>query len=193
MMQWKLLELEFCMVSSPAVNPLIYLCNKRDIVTLCMTARIVMATGSPMVNGDVPHAASPPGTLEETLQLMNNLIQENRDLKGENQGRKLSRGAEKIINAILKKKCYLVLEALRQTNLSMKERFEGLSAWREKQQEERNFLESKLADARKHIETLTLQNQELSRKTGKDGNAAAGGSMVRPKPFPSVCTKAHRS
>lgn len=51
-----------------------------------MMVRIVMATGSPMVNGDVPHAASPPGTLEETLQLMNILIQENRDLKGENQG-----------------------------------------------------------------------------------------------------------
>lgn len=35
------------------------------------------------MNGDVPHAASPPGTLEETLELMNILIQENRDLKGE--------------------------------------------------------------------------------------------------------------
>lgn len=82
----------------------------------------------------------------------------------------------------LKKLVYLVLEALRQTNLSMKERFEGLSAWREKQHEERHFLESKLDDARKHIETLTLQNQELSRKTGKDGKVAAGGSMVRIKP-----------
>lgn len=61
----------------------------------------------------------------------------------------------------------------------MKERFEGLTAWREKQQAERNFLESKLDDARKHIEMLTLQNQELSRKTAKDGKAAAGGSMVR--------------
>lgn len=109
-----------------------------------------MATESPMMNGDVPPAVSPPGTLEETLQVMNNLIQENRDLK----------------------------EALRQTNLSMKERFEGLSAWREKQHEERHFLQSKLDDARKHIETLTLQNQELSRKTGKDGKAAAGGSMA---------------
>lgn len=65
----------------------------------------------------------------------------------------------------------------------MKERFEGLSAWREKQQEERNFLESKLDDARKHIETLTLQNQELSRKTGKDGKTAAGDSTVRFKSF----------
>lgn len=150
--------------------------------------RIVMATGSPIMNGDVPHAASPPGTLEETLQLMNILIQENRDLKGENQksfgsvrclSNKRSRVTEKIVRTFLfsKKYIFLVLEALRQTNLSMKERFEGLTAWREKQQEERNFLESKLEDARKHIEMLTLQNQELSRKLS--GKAAAGGSMVR--------------
>lgn len=61
----------------------------------------------------------------------------------------------------------------------MKERFEGLSAWREKQQEERNFLESKLKEARNHIEALTLQNQELSGKTGDEGKSVAGGSMVR--------------
>lgn len=61
----------------------------------------------------------------------------------------------------------------------MKERFEGLSAWREKQQEERNFLESKLEEARNHIEALTLQNKELSRKTGEEGKSVAGGSAVR--------------
>lgn len=80
----------------------------------------------------------------------------------------------------------------------MKERFEGLTAWREKQQEERNFLESKLDDARKHIEMLTLQNQELSRKLAKDG--MAGGSMVRLNSpdrlcFPSISfgAKTHKS
>lgn len=74
---------------------------------------------------------------------------------------------------------HLCSEALRQTNLTMKERFEGLSAWREKQQEERNFLESKLEEARNHIEALTLQNQEMSGKTGEEGKSVAGGSMVR--------------
>lgn len=59
----------------------------------------------------------------------------------------------------------------------MKERFEGLSAWRQKQQEERNFLESKLEEARNHIEALTLQNQELSGKTGEEGKSVSGGSM----------------
>lgn len=36
-----------------------------------------------MMNGDISHSPSQPGTLEETLQQMNKLIQENRDLKGE--------------------------------------------------------------------------------------------------------------
>lgn len=42
----------------------------------------IMATGGPIMNGDIPRSPSQPGTLEETLQQMNILIQENRDLKG---------------------------------------------------------------------------------------------------------------
>lgn len=41
-----------------------------------------MATEGPVMNGDVSHSPSHPGTLEETLQQMNILIQENRELKG---------------------------------------------------------------------------------------------------------------
>lgn len=81
-----------------------------------------MATESPMMNGDVPPAVSPPGPLEETLQVMNNLIQENRDLKGENRGSfgrlrclssKLWRGAEKKIDIIdiFKKSCLSCLRS----------------------------------------------------------------------------------
>lgn len=63
----------------------------------------------------------------------------------------------------------------------MKERFEGLAVWREKQKEERDFLESRLEEARICMEALTRQNQELSGKTGEDGNpgGAAGGLRVR--------------
>lgn len=63
----------------------------------------------------------------------------------------------------------------------MKERFEGLSAWREKQQEERDFLESRLKEARLRMEALTCQNQELGGEAGQDGNpgGAAGGLQVR--------------
>lgn len=63
----------------------------------------------------------------------------------------------------------------------MKERFEGLSAWREKQKEERDFLESRLEEARGRMEALTLQNQELSRgleDTGKTGGTV-GGMQVK--------------
>lgn len=77
--------------------------------------------------------------------------------------------------------CVSHSEALRQTNLTMKERFEGLTLWREKQREERNFLESRLDEARVRMEALTLQNQELSRRIGEEGKpgGAMGGVLVR--------------
>ncbi|KAK5849108.1 hypothetical protein PBY51_008776 [Eleginops maclovinus] len=105
-----------------------------------------MASEGPVMNGDISRSHSECGTLEETLQQMNILIQENRDLK----------------------------EALRQTNLTMKERFEGLSAWREKQREERDFLECKLEEARGRMEALTAQNQELNKKKGEEGGTGGG-------------------
>ena len=43
----------------------------------------IMASGGPVMNGDISRSPSQAGTLEETLQQMNILIQENRDLKGE--------------------------------------------------------------------------------------------------------------
>ncbi|XP_029016266.1 optineurin isoform X2 [Betta splendens] len=104
-----------------------------------------MASGGPILNGDISRQ---PGTLEETLQQMNKLIQENRDLK----------------------------EALRQTNMTMKERFEGLSVWKEKQGEERQFLEIRLEEARRNIDLLTLQNQELRKKMEVGGQ---GGGTPR--------------
>uniref|UniRef100_A0A3Q1CX56 Optineurin n=1 Tax=Amphiprion ocellaris TaxID=80972 RepID=A0A3Q1CX56_AMPOC len=105
-----------------------------------------MASGGPMMNGDISRSPNQSGTLEETLQQMNILIQENRDLK----------------------------EALRQTNLTMKERFEGLSVWREKQKQERDFLEGRLEEARGRMETLSLQNQELSKRL--EESERAGGA-----------------
>ncbi|MED6284635.1 hypothetical protein CHARACLAT_021010 [Characodon lateralis] len=105
----------------------------------------IMASGGPMMNGDLSRSPGQSGTLEETVQQMNILIQENRDLK----------------------------EALRQTNLTMKERFEGLSLWKEKQRQERDFLENRLQEARRCMETLTLQNQELTKKLEAGG--ASGG------------------
>ncbi|XP_037551931.1 optineurin [Nematolebias whitei] len=105
-----------------------------------------MASGGPMMNGDISRSRSQSGALEETIKQMNILIQENRDLK----------------------------EALRQTNLTMKERFEGLTAWREKQRQERDFLEGRLEEARSRMEALTLENQELSKKLEAAGGDATG-------------------
>lgn len=56
----------------------------------------------------------------------------------------------------------------------MKERFEGLTAWKEKQRQEKDFLEKRLEEARRCIETLTVQNQELSKRP-----EAGGGAQVR--------------
>uniref|UniRef100_A0A1A7YY00 Optineurin n=1 Tax=Iconisemion striatum TaxID=60296 RepID=A0A1A7YY00_9TELE len=95
-----------------------------------------MASGGPMMNGDISRSPGQSGTLEETMLQMNKLIQENRDLK----------------------------EALRHTNLMMKERFKGLTTWREKQHQERDFLESRLGEARSCMEMLALEKQELSKK-----------------------------
>lgn len=103
-----------------------------------------MASEGPVMNGDISRSPGQTAALEDTLQQMNILIQENRDLK----------------------------EALRQTNVTMKERFEGLAAWKEKQKEEKDFLESKLTQAKVRIESLTKENQDLRKKLETQGGEA---------------------
>lgn len=55
-------------------------------------------------------------------------------------------------------------EALKQTNLTMKERFEGLSAWKEKQKEDREFLEKRLDEARAGLSAVDAENETLKKK-----------------------------
>ncbi|XP_033882870.3 optineurin-like isoform X2 [Acipenser ruthenus] len=86
--------------------------------------------------GGLAHGAPLRSTLEETLQQMNILIKENSDLK----------------------------EALKHTNTSMKERFEDLASWKEKQKEERDFLEDKLQEAKGRVAALTKRNEEQRKK-----------------------------
>ncbi|KAM8885062.1 optineurin isoform 1-T3 [Synchiropus picturatus] len=112
-----------------------------------------MSSGAPVMNGDVARPPTQTGTLEDTLLMMNNLIRENRDLK----------------------------VALRDSNQTMKERFDDLSAWRNKQLEERNFLESRLDEARVRIETLTLDNKEMKDKL-EESERVAGANANRPRP-----------
>nr|XP_055046511.1 optineurin [Misgurnus anguillicaudatus] len=102
-----------------------------------------MASGSSMMNGDISHPLGGPGpgtgnlaSLEETIQQMNTLIKENRELK----------------------------EALKQTNVSMKERFEGLSTWKEKQKEEKDFLEKRLGEAKARLTAADAENETLKKR-----------------------------
>lgn len=65
-------------------------------------------------------------------------------------------------------------EPLHQSNLSMKEHFEDLSAWKEQQREQRVFLETKLEEARVHIEELKLEKQKMGgglEEVGRVGGA----------------------
>ncbi|KAM3832468.1 optineurin isoform 2-T2 [Vipera latastei] len=75
-------------------------------------------------------------SVEEMVQQMKELITENNELK----------------------------EAMRQRNQAMKDRFEELSAWKEKLKEEREFYESKFKDARQCLAVKCLENESLHQK-----------------------------
>ncbi|XP_058046862.1 optineurin isoform X1 [Ahaetulla prasina] len=72
-------------------------------------------------------------SVEEMVQQMKELITENNELK----------------------------EAMRQRNQAMKDRFEELSAWKEKLKEEREFYESKFKEARQCLAAKCLENESL--------------------------------
>lgn len=46
----------------------------------------------------------------------------------------------------------------------MKERFEGLSAWKEKQKEERDFLEQRLEEAKTRLNTMDSEKEALKKR-----------------------------
>uniref|UniRef100_A0A8C8RVJ6 Optineurin n=1 Tax=Pelusios castaneus TaxID=367368 RepID=A0A8C8RVJ6_9SAUR len=87
--------------------------------------------------GNGPHnmASSTLGTYtpEEMVQQMKELITENNELK----------------------------EAMKVHNQAMKDRYEELSVWREKQKEEREFYESKFKEAKHCLEAKCFENEEL--------------------------------
>ncbi|XP_034277987.2 optineurin isoform X2 [Pantherophis guttatus] len=75
-------------------------------------------------------------SVEEMVQQMKELITENNELK----------------------------EAMRQRNQAMKDRFEELSAWKEKLKDEREFYESKFKEARQCLAAKCLENESLHQK-----------------------------
>ncbi|XP_039213477.1 optineurin isoform X2 [Crotalus tigris] len=100
-------------------------------------------------------------SVEEMVQQMKELITENNELK----------------------------EAMRQRNQAMKDRFEELSAWKEKLKEEREFYESKFKDARQCLAAKCLENESLHQKLqslGEKGErgtqeGAAEGALKQPQ------------
>ncbi|XP_030423710.1 optineurin isoform X4 [Gopherus evgoodei] len=90
--------------------------------------------------GNGPHSLASPmlGTFtpEEMVQQMKELITENNELK----------------------------EAMKIHNQAMKDRYEELSIWREKQKEEREFYESKFKEAKHYLQAKCLENEELQKQ-----------------------------
>ncbi|XP_062437049.1 optineurin isoform X2 [Rhea pennata] len=75
-------------------------------------------------------------TPEEMVQQMKELITENNELK----------------------------EAMKLHNQAMKDRYEELSIWREKQKEEREFYESKFKEAKQCLVAKCIENEELQKQ-----------------------------
>ncbi|EMP38849.1 Optineurin, partial [Chelonia mydas] len=102
------------------------------------------------LKGNGPHNLASPTlgtyTPEEMVQQMKELITENNELK----------------------------EAMKIHNQAMKDRYEELSVWREKQKEEREFYESKFKEAKHYLQVKCLENEELQKQLQslkeKEGN-----------------------
>lgn len=61
----------------------------------------------------------------------------------------------------------------------MKERFEGLSAWKEKQKEERGFLEKRLNEAKQRVQTVDRENELLKKRVQELEKQHSGTEEVR--------------
>ncbi|XP_072097681.1 optineurin [Mobula birostris] len=101
------------------------------------------------VNGTVningPHSLD-SCTPEETLRVMEELIKENNELK----------------------------EAIKQTNHAMKERYEELATWREKQKVERECILQKFEEAKQKLTTLTEENEALRKSQVENADSSQG-------------------
>nr|XP_048692535.1 optineurin isoform X4 [Caretta caretta] len=103
--------------------------------------------------GNGPHNLASPTlgtyTPEEMVQQMKELITENNELK----------------------------EAMKIHNQAMKDRYEELSVWREKQKEEREFYESKFKEAKHYLQVKCLENEELQKQLQSLKEKEVGSEM----------------
>ncbi|NXP89939.1 OPTN protein, partial [Passerina amoena] len=89
-------------------------------------------------------------TPEEMVQQMKELITENNELK----------------------------EAMKLHNQAMKERYEELSTWREKQKEEREFYELKFKEAKQCLQAKCIENEQLQQQLQSLKEREEGAEMV---------------
>ncbi|NXH35947.1 OPTN protein, partial [Myiagra hebetior] len=89
-------------------------------------------------------------TPEEMLQQMKELITENNELK----------------------------EAMKLHNQAMKDRYEELSSWREKQKEEREFYELKFKEAKQCLQAKCIENEQLQQQLQSLKEREEGAEMV---------------
>ncbi|NXA01643.1 OPTN protein, partial [Nesospiza acunhae] len=89
-------------------------------------------------------------TPEEMVQQMKELITENNELK----------------------------EAMKLHNQAMKDRYEELSTWREKQKEEREFYELKFKEAKQCLQAKCLENEQLQQQLQSLKEREEGAEMV---------------
>nr|XP_060634216.1 optineurin-like isoform X1 [Anolis sagrei ordinatus] len=105
---------------------------------------------------NVPPPVNGATTVDEMVQQMKELITENNELK----------------------------EAVRQHNQAMKDRFENLSAWKEKLKEEREFYEIKFKEARQCLANKCVENETLKKQLQafeEKGEDLTDGSTVSKK------------
>ncbi|XP_078275579.1 optineurin isoform X1 [Rhinoraja longicauda] len=99
--------------------------------------------------GNGPHSLD-AYTPEETLKQMEELIKENNELK----------------------------EAIKQTNHAMKERYEELATWREKQREERDYIQKKFEEAKSKLIALTAENEALKKMQPQNTQGMSKGDLL---------------
>ncbi|XP_027757242.1 optineurin isoform X2 [Empidonax traillii] len=123
-----------------------------------------------MENGVDSRAAPALGTYspEEMLQQMKELITENNELK----------------------------EAMKLHNQAMKDRYEELSIWREKQKEEREFYESKFKEAKQCLQAKCAENEQLQQQLqslkGREEGAEMEGCVALEKEVRNLKSQVQR-
>ncbi|XP_032896085.1 optineurin isoform X1 [Amblyraja radiata] len=107
--------------------------------------------------GNGPHSLD-AYTPEETLKQMEELIKENNELK----------------------------EAIKQTNHAMKERYEELATWREKQREEREYIQKKFEEAKSKLMAVTAENEALKKMQPQNTQGMSKGDLFNAGVTPTL-------